>query len=197
MLRYLIKYRELETHLTFTDISSRIGLKHTFASRLNIKTAHHYFKLMGHSTSKLCSNPVTQQVYQYQQLNSALEEIRLLVIQPGSFESPIQCNLEPVSIASASRPDYEAASYVWDDRPSSLCPILIDGRILNVPASCARVLRSVRLARKSRALCIDSICINHQDALERRQQVAMLNRIYSKSTGNVIWLGKADGTVEV
>lgn len=137
-----------------------------------------------------------RKLYRYQPLDSTLDEIRLLILQPGGSDAPIQCNLEHVSINSPYRPEYEAIS--CDSCEESLrSTIFVDGRVMGVSTSCTAILRRARLAHKTRALWIDAICVNHWDPAERSQQLEMMSWIYSHSRGNTIWLGGHDGTVEV
>jgi hypothetical protein len=148
--------------------------------------------VIGLFISKFSARP-KERNYKYRQLDAKSQEIRLLVLQPGSSNDPIRCTLKRVSIAGTHQPDYEATSYVWGDA-SLRSSIFIDGCRMSVPASSARVLQRARLAGRSRALWIDAICINQQDIAERSQQVGIMSQIYAKSRRNLIWLGEDDGT---
>lgn len=127
--------------------------------------------------------------YRYTPLDINTQEIRLLILQPAVENEPIECSLQHVSIESEPRPMYETTSYVWGD--SSLRDsIRIDGKLSDVPISCKEVLLRLRLPKQLRTLWIDAVCINQSDTVERSQQVGIMNHIYARSSGNLIWLGE-------
>jgi len=64
-----------------------------------------------------------------------------------------------------------------------------------VPVSAAAALRMMRSQNQDRVLWIIAICINQKDLAERAQQVQMMSLIYSRSTGNLIYLGEGDGSM--
>ena len=53
--------------------------------------------------------------YQYQPLDEAKKEIRLLTLHPGSHESPIIISLKTVVLSKKKIPHFEALSYAWGD----------------------------------------------------------------------------------
>ena len=53
--------------------------------------------------------------YQYKRLHEVAEEIRLLTLQPGSFDSPVIISLDKVVHSKPRIPKYEALSYAWGD----------------------------------------------------------------------------------
>ncbi|KAK3679152.1 hypothetical protein LTR78_000713 [Recurvomyces mirabilis] len=50
----------------------------------------------------------------------------------------------------------------------------------------------MRLQDHPRVLWIDAVCINQDVVLERNEQVALMGRIYSQSSGNLVHLGDYD-----
>jgi hypothetical protein len=52
--------------------------------------------------------------YQYQQLNG-VDEFRLLVISPGSFDDALRGEVITAKSSGTDRPVYEALSYTWAD----------------------------------------------------------------------------------
>jgi hypothetical protein len=64
--------------------------------------------------------------YEYNTLNEGQGQIRLLTIQPGSFDDPITCCLSTVSLSSNLF--FEALSYSWGD-PKITREIHVDGNI--------------------------------------------------------------------
>ena len=58
--------------------------------------------------------------YPYKPLRE-LEEIRLLTIEPGAFDDPLQCSIAHASLAT--HPLYEALSYSWNASISRRAPL--------------------------------------------------------------------------
>jgi hypothetical protein len=50
---------------------------------------------------------------------------------------------------------------------------------------------------KSGHIWIDALCINHEDKLERTNQVALMAELYKRENSTFGWLGKADAYAEV
>ncbi|KXT09323.1 hypothetical protein AC579_6512 [Pseudocercospora musae] len=74
--------------------------------------------------------------------------------------------------------------------------LTIDQTQLSVPDSAYLALQAVRLQQGVRIVWIDSVCVNQGDEAERGPQVAIMDRIYSLGTRNLIYLGKDDGHAE-
>jgi hypothetical protein len=112
--------------------------------------------------------------------------IRLLSLQPGNFQDPVQVTLEQVSLDDC--PDYEALSYVWGSTPN--CSVLCDGAHLLITINCADALRQLRHEGNDRVLWIDGICVDQTSMEERAQQVQLMGDVYSMAKCVLIWLGK-------
>lgn len=56
----------------------------------------------------------------YSSLDAARNEIRIAILQPGSWNDDIQVQLEVVSLDD--KPEYTAVSYVWGDSSSQVIP---------------------------------------------------------------------------
>ncbi|KAF2250084.1 hypothetical protein BU26DRAFT_424560, partial [Trematosphaeria pertusa] len=83
--------------------------------------------------------------------------IRLLNLQPGSFDDPICCYLDQVSL-SAGRA-YEALSYVWGNA-SDTSPMGLDGATYYITKILECALRYLRHKVSPRVLWVDAVCIN-------------------------------------
>ena len=128
----------------------------------------------------------------YRPLSIEDVEFRLLVVQAGEGDEPVKCQLVHASLKDgANRPLYETISYCWGD-PAQTGTIFVDGLEMAVPLSAASVLKRLRNPEEDRTLWIDAICINQDDADERRRQVALMGTIYSNTVQNLIWLGEGD-----
>jgi hypothetical protein len=125
--------------------------------------------------------------YVYSPLKDKNAGIRVLLVHAGHESSPIHATLQHISLRNP--PEYETISYVWGD-PKERATIIVDGKTLDVPASAERAIRRVR-KDVNRTIWIDAICINQADLKERAQQVAIMGEVYSKTAGNLVWLGKS------
>jgi hypothetical protein len=132
--------------------------------------------------------------YSYNTLNSELHEIRLLTLESGSHDEALQCRLSTVALAT--RPTYNALSYVWGDPVVTITEptIVLDGQRFVVTPNLYSALRHLRPPPGIVSIClwVDAVCINQGDLDERNEQVAMMRDIYASATQVTIWLGEAD-----
>jgi hypothetical protein len=140
------------------------------------------------------SHRLPRATYQYTPLKEG--EVRLLHLLPVTGDDPslISCQLYHVSIDNM--PPYEALSYSWDTSLSGQTPhptIYVDGKELKIMPSLEAFLRQHRHDHDSGLpLWIDAICVNQNDLVERRKQVAMMWRLYTQLARLVVWLGIDD-----
>jgi len=140
------------------------------------------------------SHRLPRATYQYAPLKEG--EVRLMHLLPVTGDDPslISCQLYHVPIDSM--PPYEALSYSWETDLSGQTPhptIYVDGKELKIMPSLEAFLRQHRHDHDSDLpLWIDAICVNQNDLVERRKQVAMMCRLYTQLARLVIWLGIDD-----
>ena len=119
--------------------------------------------------------------------------IRVVRLEPGSFDSPIRCRLHHVDLDTG--PKYEALSYVWGD-PDAAIPIELEAYSFPVTKNLERALRYLRYPDTVQILWIDAICIDQNNIPERNQQVQGMGRVYQLATKVILWVGEEqDGTV--
>lgn len=123
--------------------------------------------------------------YQYKQLSSSPEAIRLLRVHKETPESSlIECSLHDAFITTT---EYIALSYVWGtDLPTY--KILVDDKIVFVRPNLWAFLHYVRETLSEENLWIDNLCINQADEEERSIQVALMGRIYTQAAQVRSWL---------
>ncbi|KAI2474617.1 Heterokaryon incompatibility protein [Pyrenophora tritici-repentis] len=143
-------------------------------------------------------------------------EIRVLELHSGESGSPLQGSLHTVSIdfSYPTRP-YEygltrdtnhavslvteqpvwftALSYVWGANPIFDQTITSEHGPITITRSLAAALRELRSEHDSVYLWIDQICINQPDNEEKAMQIPLMDKIYTRATNTVIWLGDDDG----
>lgn len=113
-------------------------------------------------------------------------EIRVVILQPGTFGDLIVCQLEHIQLIPDS--DYEAVSYVWGDATVTK-PIMLDGRVYPVTTNLYTGLQFLRRKKSSRRLWIDSLCINQTDKAERGREIQRMRDIYKCARQVFVWVG--------
>ncbi|KAK5684751.1 hypothetical protein LTS10_002825 [Elasticomyces elasticus] len=142
------------------------------------------------TSSAADSSSLSQSQHGYRPLKT--DEVRLLILNPGLPDDPIQCFLETYTVDQAK--NYDALSYVWGNT-EDLLPIQVDGCAFKVTRNLHDFLTSYRTDQSCPILWIDAICINQKDDRERSAQVRLMKRIYEGAESIVIWLGlDAKGT---
>lgn len=115
-------------------------------------------------------------------------QIRLLRLLPsdGGFAS---CELFTVSLSNPGH--YLAFSYVWGN-PATHWAVLLNGRR---PAVSHNVLEAVLAFRKlyhgqakEILFWIDALCINQASIVEKTEQIPLMNQIFGRAYGELIWL---------
>ncbi|KAH6706404.1 heterokaryon incompatibility protein-domain-containing protein [Leptodontidium sp. MPI-SDFR-AT-0119] len=137
-----------------------------------------------------------QSKYIYTPLDPTTQEIRLSALHPNaSLTAPVILTLSTASLAT--KPKYEAISYVWGD-PTITAPISLDGVSVEVTTNLETALRYFRLETEVRILWADAICINQRDDSEKNVQVSIMGDIYRSCSKCLAWLGgdlDGDGAV--
>jgi hypothetical protein len=130
------------------------------------------------------------QQYPYRPLDPTKEEFRRLDMQSGPGEEPIRASIRHESMAEGLRPPYNTISYAWGNPARTSC-IYLDDKPLYVPVNTEAALRRNRRLHTLGIvnLWIDAICINQDNIQERGEQVAMMNEIYGRSDGNLVYFG--------
>lgn len=136
----------------------------------------------------------TEALYQYERLQGK-NEIRLVVLPPGSIYSSVRCDLIHIDLDEA--PDYEALSYTWayengDKFLSGTIFCGSDGNRIPITRNCENALRHLRLKSETRFLWIDAICIDQATLHERNSQVSLMSRIYRSASRVVVYFGKGN-----
>ncbi|KAI9771043.1 MAG: hypothetical protein M1839_002979 [Geoglossum umbratile] len=129
-------------------------------------------------------NEASVQMLEYKALPD--QSIRILTLNPGALNDPLEGRLEFFNIASPEK--YEPLSYVWGD-PERIYEIICNGSRLGITASLNDALRQLRQPDQPRRLWVDQICINQDNQAERSQQVQFMNSIYKNASHVLVWLG--------
>ncbi|KAH7409643.1 heterokaryon incompatibility protein-domain-containing protein [Cadophora sp. MPI-SDFR-AT-0126] len=126
----------------------------------------------------------------YQRLDSGRLQLRRLSLSPGDLHDPVCGTLETVSLGE--HPKYEALSYVWgvDISPT---PMVLDGTNVPITKNLDSALRHLRRGhgQLSRLLWVDAVCIDQSNAVERAEQVKLMDPIYRSASTVLVWLGPA------
>src|SRR4051812_31452247 len=101
-------------------------------------------------------------------------EIRLLVLQPGSYQDEhIECQLLIRDLENL--PPYEALSHTWGEVVSH--DIFVNGKRVKIRRNIYNALRCLRLRDADRILWIDTICVNLDDFEERAHQISLMRHL--------------------
>ncbi|KAH0538169.1 hypothetical protein FGG08_005227 [Glutinoglossum americanum] len=153
-------------------------------------------KADGSSTSQQLGNSRQAGDYVYKPLDllSHRQEIRLLVLQPGSYTDELQCEIEYAALSSI--PHYEALSYTWagdcgNSSFSGRIRCLPSGKLIRITGNCEAALRRVRKEDSKRHLWVDAIRIDQYDIKERNHQVNHMKTIFENAFRVVIYLGES------
>lgn len=117
---------------------------------------------------------------------SLSRSIRVIELSPSLRSSgPISIQLREMVLDETR---FEALSYSWDGQ--GLTEIInCGGRELLITPTCEAALRRLRLAKRTRILWIDQICINQESVNEKNQQVKLMGDLYSIAEKVIVWLG--------
>ncbi|KAH9235121.1 hypothetical protein K456DRAFT_35224 [Colletotrichum gloeosporioides 23] len=136
--------------------------------------------------------------YQYKPL--APDEIRMLILLPGEFESPLQGYISQESFdPSDCEFSYKALSYAWgsqaDPKPFHVLECSSQSssaevKTLEIGPNLESALRHLRQPFETRTIWCDAICINQNDVEERGLQVRGMGDIYRHAKRVVVWLGQ-------
>ncbi|KAK5713106.1 hypothetical protein LTR15_011468 [Elasticomyces elasticus] len=140
--------------------------------------------------------------YIYESLDYSRQEIRLVTLLPGQYEAPLEIIIERASQVEGRWPVYETISYVWGEPGKTACLTICvspqngsERYHLYTPLNTAAALKRLRLADQVRVVWCDAVSIDQNNLGERGQQVAIMNRIYAGSIGNLVLLGEAIDSV--
>ncbi|KAF4980028.1 hypothetical protein FZEAL_3890 [Fusarium zealandicum] len=141
-------------------------------------------------------------------LSTSDEEIRLLHVEPGSFEDPIRGYFSQAKLRDVESHtiDFDALSYFWGDSSDRVDISLVARKDLvdneaareafSIGRTVADALKRFRHQDKLLTIWIDAVCINQENLEERAHQVTLMNQIYSQASTVRIWLGEANPGVQ-
>ncbi|OHE98405.1 hypothetical protein CORC01_06401, partial [Colletotrichum orchidophilum] len=151
---------------------------------------------------QLANNSLRLRPFQYQALDPAKKEFRLIELAPletedleftPSHEPTVRCRLKHASLHEWHC--YTAVSYAWGDANTTK-GILVNDQWVQVTTNLESALRHLApqqsgTEQQSSTFWVDAVCINQQNEAERTQQVAYMKEIYQNATETFIWLGPA------
>ena len=143
----------------------------------------------------MCSHITACSPAQYEPLDPALKEIRVLEVAPASGDDIVECTMSPISLLDDPIPVYETISYSWG-APRAPSTIKLNGHLTSVPASSEAAIRRMRFSDRPRTLWIDAVCIDQSSVTERSEQVAFMSTVYCGGMRNLVYLGEDEGMAE-
>lgn len=124
--------------------------------------------------------------FQYQDLDPRKNEIRVLYIKAGRYDSPLECRILRVSLDSP--PAFVALSYAWGD-PEDTCLMLLEGCEFPLTRTLYGALQALRSPVWGVMVWADAICINQSNNTEKGLQVRKMTNIYAAAKETCVWLG--------
>jgi len=132
--------------------------------------------------------------FEYQALDQANDEIRLLKIDTPTVDDDLICgSLETYSLKDC--PAFRALSYEWGRGEEDPLHLVVNGDIMETSRrlmlfmECyCDVVNSIG-TEANEYIWIDQICIDQQNTTEKNQQVQIMSEIYSKAMGVIAWFG--------
>lgn len=183
-------------HARYTSInSSTVPSSQNFFRRSTIFNSHFLADTMAKierivpivNHAPIEGPPATTSPYQYTPIDTRVDGIRLLILEPAQNSSTlINCRL--IRATFAQKPKYEALSYTWGDETIRR-KILIDGHDFTVAQNLFDALVHLQHPSEERILWIDAICINQSDVAEKSKQIGFMPFIYMRAKQVLVWLG--------
>ncbi|XXG96152.1 hypothetical protein Hte_002431 [Hypoxylon texense] len=119
-------------------------------------------------------------------IDTSRNQVRLLEISPGSDPEYIRCTHKVICLDDKS--EYQTLSYVWGKRTEGRS-VILEGYRVGVTDNLFSALHTIRSSTELIALWVDALCINQEDAVEKKEQVHLMRRIYGQCTNCFIHLG--------
>ena len=117
------------------------------------------------------------------------EDIRFIILQPGSGSDAIVCRLVHAELWHTK---YELVSGEWNYVSIYDREIVLDGQEVQIQKNLYDALWNLRLEFDELCLWIHAICVNQLDVLEKNHAVETMGMIYRQSQNTIIWLGEAN-----
>ncbi|KAI4860062.1 HET-domain-containing protein [Hypoxylon rubiginosum] len=124
-------------------------------------------------------------------IDSSRNQIRLLEIPPGSDPDDIHCTQKLICLDD--KVEYQTLSYVWGERTEGRS-IILEGCRVEVTDNLFSALHTIRSSTELTILWVDALCINQEDAVEKKEQVYLMRRIYTQCANCFIHLGRVNAS---
>lgn len=133
---------------------------------------------------------------QFEYIGLKPREIRLLRPSQDDNSGKIICEFKTVSLDKLEI-GYLPISYCWGDGTLTDTIWFHDNRFLKVTKSVPNIIRYFTSKNFSGHLWIDAICINQADAIEKGQQVQLMQEIYGRVEYVVAWIERVSSKCDV
>ncbi|KAJ4321822.1 hypothetical protein N0V84_005117 [Fusarium piperis] len=132
--------------------------------------------------------PRAPAMYRYERLKGP-RDIRLMSLEPGSGEMPLNATVVHVTLDYEDMPDFCAISYQWG---ADLKPYEIETPHGKIPItnSLHGALRCVRKSDQPLMVWADAACINQDDNHEKCAQIRLMAQIFKAANPVYAWIGE-------
>ncbi|ROV98077.1 hypothetical protein VMCG_07014 [Cytospora schulzeri] len=132
--------------------------------------------------------PISSSFYADLPLSAGVRDIRVLVIEPGHIQTPLNVSIKIIDLDDPKRATYTALSYTWGNQNRTKAIFRREEEVPVTP-NLFNALQHLRSPSHPLTIWADAVCINQEDDAERSSQVAMMDDIYRKCEIVHIWLG--------
>ncbi|KAF1837745.1 HET-domain-containing protein, partial [Decorospora gaudefroyi] len=119
--------------------------------------------------------------YQYEPLNTAKKQIRLLRLQSSGPSSDPHCEISIFDLSAL--PPYIALSYAWDEDSKPKSTVMLDNKKCSAGQTlCAFFFHFQEICGKGDHpwIWIDQLCIDQENVQEKNHQIPLMSTIYSQ-----------------
>lgn len=115
-------------------------------------------------------------VYEKWPLERGKKQIRLLEIQPGSADDPVEMDVSIADLDAKPPKCYTALSYRWI-KEGVKGAVLVDGQRMEISETLHHALVHIRAPATVVVIWIDYICIDQNSTKEKNHQVPLMGKV--------------------
>ncbi|KAK0747448.1 heterokaryon incompatibility protein-domain-containing protein [Apiosordaria backusii] len=127
--------------------------------------------------------------YAYSPLGLDPPEIRLITLEPGQRDDPIECKVQIFEFDDDLYGCYDTLSYAWGSRTNKQSINVNGNPNFMIRYNLWLALCHIRDENKALTLWVDAICLDQNNSVEKTEQVGKIGDIYKRCGMCRIWLG--------
>ncbi|EPE30510.1 hypothetical protein GLAREA_03477 [Glarea lozoyensis ATCC 20868] len=125
----------------------------------------------------------------YPLLDRTQDDIRLLsFVAPDDPGMSIRATTTTIPLNAAVRSKFKALSYIPGENQVDRRTLILNGERIWVPTYLDAALRLLH-NHEQKDVWVDTLCINQEDAAEKKEQANLMPRIFAEADAVMVWLG--------